>query len=57
MELLQQMDPMTVIILIASSAIIVLVLFSTFIRGTLKIAVIVVMLLCIFYFLRQEGLM
>ena len=56
MDFLQQLDPMTVIVLIASALIIVFVLFARFIKGILKLAIIAVMIFCILYFLRQAGI-
>jgi len=56
MEELQHIDPMSAMVLIAASAIIVLALFTKVIRGMLKIAVITAMIACILYFLRLEGL-
>jgi hypothetical protein len=57
MENLQNMDPTTVMVLIAACAIIALVLFAKFIRGMLKIAIITTMIACILYFLRQAGIL
>jgi hypothetical protein len=57
MENLQNMDPTTVMVLIAACAIIALVLFAKFIRGLLKIAIITTMIACILYFLRQAGIL
>lgn len=56
MENLQTIDPTTAMVLIAACAIIVLVLFSKFIKGMLKIAIITSMIACILYFLRQAGI-
>jgi hypothetical protein len=56
MENLQNIDPTTAMVLIAASAIIVLVLVSKFIKGMLKVAIITVMAACILYFLRQAGI-
>ncbi len=56
-ENLQNIDPMTAMVLITASAIIVLVLFAKFIKGTLKIAIITSMIACILYFLRQAGIL
>jgi len=57
MEFLNQLDPMTTIVLIASTLIIVLVLFAKFIHIILKLAIIAVMVLCILYYLRQAGIL
>ena len=57
MENLQNIDPTTAMVLIAASAIIVLVLFAKFIKGMLKIAIITSMIACILYFLRQAGIL
>ena len=56
MENLQNIDPMTVIIIIAACAIIVLALFAKFIKGLLKLAIITTMIACILYFLREAGI-
>ena len=56
MEHLQNIDPMTVIILIAACSIIILALFAKFIKGMLKIAIITAMIACILYFLREAGI-
>ncbi len=55
MEALSNLEPMTLMILISAGLIIVFTLFARFIKGTLKLAIIVVMGLLILYFLRQEG--
>ena len=57
MENLQNIDATTAVVLIAASVIIVLVLFTKFIRGMLKIAIITSMIACILYFLRQAGIL
>ena len=57
MESLQNMDPLTALVLIAAVAIIVLVLFTKFIKGLLKVAIITAMIACILYALRQAGIL
>ena len=56
MEELQNIDPVSMMALLAACAIIVLALFTKVVRGMLKIAVITAMIACILYFLRLEGL-
>jgi len=56
MEFIHQLDPMTAIILIAATLIVVLVLFSKFMHIILKLAIIAVMVFCMLYFLRQAGI-
>ena len=56
MEHLQNIDPMTAVIIIAACAIIILVLCAKFIKGLLKIAIITSMIACILYFLREAGI-
>ncbi len=56
METLANISPMTWIILIAAVIICVSVLFAKAIKFVLKLAVIVVMLLFVVYFLRQAGI-
>lgn len=57
MENLQNIDATTAIVLIAACVIIVLVLFTKFIRGMLKIAIITSMIACVLYFLHQAGIL
>jgi hypothetical protein len=57
MDNLQNIDPVTAVVLIAASVIIILVLFAKFIRGLLKIAIITSMIACMLYFLRQAGIL
>jgi hypothetical protein len=57
MENLQNIDPTTAMVLIAASAVIVLVLFAKFIKGILKIAIITSMIACILYFMRQAEIL
>jgi len=54
---LASLDPTTAVVLIAAVVIMVIVLFAKFIKGTLKLAIITAMLLCILYFLRQAGVL
>ena len=56
MENLQNIDPLTALVLVAACIIIVLVLFAKAIKGLLKISIITTMIACILYFLRQAGI-
>ncbi len=56
MDALSSINPMTWLIIFAAGAIITLVLFARVIKAALKVAVIVVMLLLVAYFLRQAGI-
>jgi hypothetical protein len=56
MEILEQLDATSLIVLIAAALIIVLALFAKFIKGILKLAIIAVMALCRLYVLRQAGI-
>jgi hypothetical protein len=55
MEALSHLDPMTWIIIIAAVIICALTVLSKAIHLTMKLAIIVVMLAFIAYFLRQAG--
>ncbi len=55
METLSQIDSMTWMILVSAVIICVAVLLAKTIKFVLKLAVIVVMLLFVIYFLRQAG--
>lgn len=57
MEFIQSLNPMTIIILLAATAIIVLSLFAKAIKGLLKIGIITTMIAVILYFLRVEGIL
>ena len=55
MEALEQIDPMTWIIIAAAAVISVAVLFNKAIKFALKIAAIMVCLIFVLYFLVQAG--
>ena len=55
-EFLEQLDPTSMIVLISAVLISVLALFAKFIKGSLKLVIIAVMLLCVLYVLRQAGI-
>jgi hypothetical protein len=56
MELFESMSTTGWMVVAAATVIIILVLFAKAIKASLKIAVIVVMLVFIIYFLHQAGL-
>ena len=56
MEFLESMDATAGLVILAAVIICALVLFAKAIKGTLKLAVIAVMLVFIAYFLRQAGI-
>ena len=56
MDILQNLNSVTTIAIVAAAVIIGLVLFAKFIKGLLKLAIIAVMVACILYLLREAGL-
>ena len=56
MDTLYTIDSMTWIIMVSALVICVLILFAKAIRAALKLAVLIVMLAFVAYFLRQAGI-